>query len=178
MPRRFLAFGGAPVLAVLLLAGCSSEPDQPPEGNARGANSLTVPIRDDEAILPDAGNGASAANGGTETADGRESPDRIPRALRGRWGMAAADCTSPNGDAKGLVTISATSLRFYESVGTVRDVVEWAPRRVHAAFAFTGEGQSWRREMTLDLGPDGTLTRRDFGRDAEPGPMLYRRCPA
>lgn len=165
----------ASVLALALLSGCSPSPDQAPS-NDEGA--LTTTIRDDNAILPDDGNGASSANGGAMTADGPENTDRIPRALRGRWGLVPGDCREGTGDDKGLLVIGATRLRFYESVGNLRDIVEWAPGRLHATFAFTGEGQSWTREMTLDRGDDGTLTRHDFGRDAEPGPMTYTRCPA
>lgn len=180
MFRRLSALAFPASLALLAPAGCSPSPDQPPEENHAGnAGGLTSRIKDDEAILPEAdSNGAAPANGGTVTADGPESPDRIPRALRGRWGMTRADCAAAGGNSKGLLTITGTSLRFYESVGSLRTIVEWAPRRLHAGFAFTGEGMSWNREMALDLDENGALTRRDFGKDAEPGPMVYARCPA
>ena len=44
-------------------------------------------------------------------------------------------------------------------------------------FAFEGEGMNWIRDMTLDVQDDGqTLIRREYGLDAAPGPIRYRRC--
>ena len=39
----------------------------------------------------------------------------IPAALQGRWGLTPADCMPGQSDAKGLLTITANDLRFYES---------------------------------------------------------------
>src|SRR6478752_2914554 len=39
----------------------------------------------------------------------------IPAALQGRWGLTPADCMSGRSDAKGLLTIAADGLQFYES---------------------------------------------------------------
>ena len=38
----------------------------------------------------------------------------IPAALQGRWGLTPGDCTSTLGDAKGLLIVNSTELRFYK----------------------------------------------------------------
>jgi hypothetical protein len=109
--------------------------------------------------------------------DATPAPTELPAALHGRWGMVPADCTSTRGDAKGLLTISADKLDFYESVGTLDTIMEAEPTRVRAAFDFEGEGMTWQREIVLDVQDDGaTLIRRDYGEDAAPGPFRYAKC--
>lgn len=175
MNLRFLA----PALPLCLLVGCSSQEDQ---AGTNGAN-LSAPIVGNEAGPVGNGNestgNASAAPAGTEASGEAEDRDKIPLAMRGRWGLVAADCTSTHGDAKGLLEISGTALTFFESRGTLKGFIEWAPARIRADFDFLGEGMSWRREMALDLKDGGrTLIRTEYGEDAAPAPLSYRRCPA
>src|SRR5690606_28534444 len=88
----------------------------------------------------------------------------IPEALRGRWGLVAADCEPGRSDAKGLLVVSADKLEFYESVGTLGEASERTPQRLRASFAFTGEGMSWTRDMLLEAQAGGkTLLRQEFG---------------
>ena len=101
----------------------------------------------------------------------------IPAAIRGRWGLVPADCDPARDDAKGLLSISATRLEFYESVGTLKTISESAPTRIRATFDFEGEGMTWKRDQTLDVQDAGaTLIRREYGDDAAPGPFRYTRC--
>ena len=101
----------------------------------------------------------------------------IPAALQGRWGLVAADCEPGRSDAKGLLTITADKLEFYESVGELDDIREVADDRIHASFDFTGEGMEWEREMALELQETGSaLVRREFGADAAPGSFRYVKC--
>jgi len=101
----------------------------------------------------------------------------IPDTIQGRWGLVAADCTATDGSSKGLLTITPTRLEFYESVGRLVEVVELAPNHLQASFAFTGEGLEWQRQQVLDASEDGkTLTRRELGNGAAPGPFSYMRC--
>ena len=103
----------------------------------------------------------------------------IPVAAQGRWGLVPADCTSTRGDAKGLLTVSATTLTFYESRGTLTRIAERSDTRLRATFAFSGEGMTWTRDEVLDVQDGGkTLIRREYGEDAAPGPFKYARCPA
>ncbi len=130
------------------------------------------------------GAGETASPTGTATPSPTPDPaanetpvTEIPAAIRGRWGLVEADCDPARDDAKGLLTISATRLEFYESVGTLRTITESAPTRIRASFDFEGEGMNWKRDQTLDVQDDGaTLVRREYGDDAAPGPFRYSKC--
>lgn len=103
----------------------------------------------------------------------------IPAAIQGRWGLVAADCTSTKGDAKGLLTIDAADLRFYESHGVLARVRERSDRRIVADYKFSGEGMEWDRLVLLGVEDGGkTLLRRDWGEDASAEPLRYTRCAA
>ena len=103
--------------------------------------------------------------------------DAIPGAIRGRWGLVTADCEPGRADAKGLLTIDATTLEFYESVGTLDAIDEGTATRIRASFDFTGEGMTWERDVVLDVQDDGaTLIRREYGEEAAPGPFRYAKC--
>ena len=103
----------------------------------------------------------------------------IPIAAQGRWGLVPADCTSTRGDAKGLLAIDGTTLKFYESRGTLGKIAERSDTRIRATFAFSGEGMNWVRDEVLDVQDSGkTLIRREYGEDAAPGPLKYTRCAA
>lgn len=104
-------------------------------------------------------------------------PTEIPAQFQGRWGLNENDCSGDPAAAKGLLTIDATTLTFYESTGTLDDVTEAARGRLRGNFSFTGEGMEWKRDVVLDLRDDGTvLVRREFGDDASPEPFDYMKC--
>lgn len=153
------------VLAVMALGlgACSKEPEPAPSAASE------VPTE----LLPE----PDATFDPSEAAPDAVAADAIPAALRGRWGLVSADCTSTAGDAKGLLTISADRLRFYESVAELGAVKSASADAVTADFAFTGEGQSWNLQVALSS-PDGgkTLVRRDTGPDAAPQPLTYKKC--
>jgi hypothetical protein len=103
----------------------------------------------------------------------------IPVAAQGRWGLVPADCSSTRGDNKGLLTIDPTTLKFFESHGTLGKIAERTDTRLRATFAFEGEGMTWTRDELLDVQDGGkTLIRREYGEDAAPGPFKYARCAA
>jgi len=150
--------------ALLALAAC--------DGGTQGADVTT-----EEA----AANGDLAENSSVAPVEpddaGTPAPTEIPAAIRGRWGLVAADCTSTRGDAKGLLEIGATEHEFYESVATLDTIMDAEPTRIRADFDFEGEGMTWEREMVLDVQDDGsTLIRREYGDDAAPGPFRYAKC--
>jgi hypothetical protein len=94
----------------------------------------------------------------------------IPAQYQGRWGMVPADCTSTRGDAKGLMTIGDTSIRFHESTATLTSQRPAIATSFAGLFAFRGEGQSWEKVITFTRMGD-TLKR------AEPeGSFTYKRC--
>lgn len=117
------------------------------------------------------------ATGEPEQSADQPMPRTIPEPVQGRWGLVPADCEPGRSDAKGLLVIDATTLRFYESVGRLAEIEERDASRIRAAFAFTGEGMTWRRDEVLDAQDEGqTLVRRQYGENAPPGPLKYRRC--
>ena len=102
---------------------------------------------------------------------------QIPAAIRGRWGLNAADCERGRSDAKGLLTITGDKLEFYESVGTLGKVAEADADSIRATFDFEGEGMTWQRDVLLEVENDGTaLRRREYGPDAAPEPFRYAKC--
>lgn len=150
----------APALAAALaLAACNPAPTETsPEGEGTAAQPQP------------------AAPSPTASAPVEQAPSlAIPAAFHGRWGMVAADCDPARDDARGLVTISAGEIEYYESVARPARVAESSADRLKGVFAFTGEGMEWEREMTLSVSSD-TLTLDDVGEDTSPEPELRTRC--
>ncbi len=124
------------------------------------------------------------AEGSAATAEGADPAEPpvqvglgIPASMHGRWGLVPEDCTSTRGDAKGLITVDAGEIRFYESVGQVDTATTRTDSTFRAQFAFTGEGMQWTRDMQLALGDGGqTLVRSEFGEDALAEPLTYTKC--
>lgn len=111
----------------------------------------------------------------TATATGAPGGSTIPVAVQGRWGMVPADCTSTRGDAKGLLTISPTTLKFYESLARLGAIKERSDTAIRADYAFTGEGMNWTRDVALSVSGN-KLTRLDRGGDEPGGPYSYTKC--
>ena len=147
--------------ALLALAAC--------DGGTQGAETSAEEARAEGNIV--GGGAVSQPNAPAQEAAG------IPAAIQGRWGLVAADCEPGRSDAKGLVTITADKLEFYESVGKLAEVEKVADDRIRASFDFEGEGMQWQREMSLELQETGAaLVRREFGADAAPGSFRYTKC--
>ena len=120
-----------------------------------------------------------SVTGGPEKPSDKPTARVIPETVQGRWGLVPADCEPGRSDAKGLLVIGATQLRFYESTGTLGKIEERDASRIRAAFEFSGEGMTWRRDAILDVQDGGqTLIRREYGQGAAPGQFRYCRCPA
>ncbi len=162
----------------LALAACQQAPADTDAATDTAATATeTAPASDD------AGPVATPTVTETATATPTASPtsesdgSTIPVALRGRWGLVAADCTSTRGDAKGLLTISPTTLKFYESLGTLGKIRTRTASTLRADFSFSGEGMTWTRDEALSVAGN-KLTRTERGGD-EPGsggPFTYTRC--
>lgn len=153
--------------ALLALAAC--------DAGTQSAGTTTEEAEADGNIV---GNSSSSKPADEVAGDEAPAATEIPAAIRGRWGLVPADCTSTRGDAKGLLVIDAATLKFYESVGTLAEVDDASDTRIRAAFEFTGEGMTWERDETLEVQDDGaTLIRREHGDDAAPDPFRYAKCP-
>ena len=101
----------------------------------------------------------------------------IPEPYRGRWGLVAADCERGRSDAKGLLTIGDRTVRFYESVGTLRERQPAIATSFSGVFAFTGEGMNWERTITLSR-QGNQLRRVEEGGEEGPVDLTYTACPA
>jgi len=74
--------------------------------------------------------------------------------------------------------IDATTLKFYETRGTLAQVAERDVSRIRATFELSGAGMTWMGDEPLDVQDNGkTLIRRAYGDDAASGPFKYVRCP-
>ena len=164
----------------LALAACQQSPaDTNANADADAAATVTETAPAESggtpSPVPTVTETATATPTATPTSDNDGST--IPVALRGRWGLVAADCTSTRGDAKGLLTISPTTLKFYESLGTLGKIRTRTSSTLRADFAFSGEGMTWTRDETLSFAGN-KLTRTERGGD-EPGsggPFTYTKC--
>jgi hypothetical protein len=96
----------------------------------------------------------------------------IPAALQGRWGLTPSDCMPGRSDAKGLLTISAQNLRFYESRAVPAADVITDENSAAGNFAYTGEGQSWTKYEALKV-EKGRLTRTETKPSAS---FTYAKC--
>jgi len=161
------------LFAVALLSSCGGSDPVADEAN----NSAVLPAPDtvnasDPSGAPPSPNSENPPE--PATADNAATPAAtIPSRFHGRWGLTPGDCTSTRGDAKGLLTIAADKLTFYESRAVPKGNVETSPDSFSADFAFTGEGQAWTRYQSLELQKGGKLVR------TESGPMAsytYAKC--
>jgi hypothetical protein len=101
---------------------------------------------------------------------------QFPKAYMGRWGMTANDCISGASDAKGLISIQGSLVKFYESVGTMRNGKRLTLNSTSADFDMVGEGQEWRMHNSFQLTNDRSgLTRTDITTGER---YVYIRCPA
>jgi hypothetical protein len=149
----------------LAIAGCEKrDPVADEADNAAGLPSIAKPA-------PSA-DGAPPANASATAPAADAAAAAIPAALHGRWGLTPADCTSALGDAKGLLVVSATDLRFFESRAVPARNISKSSNSIGADFDFTGEGQSWTKFQTLQLKKDKLVR-------TESSPMAsftYARC--
>lgn len=156
-----------PLAFLLSIAACGgSDPVVDEANNTEGLDEIVEAANVDAEAVNRSANGSDA--------DDDPSPAdlsaTIPAGYRGRWGMVPADCISTRGDAKGLITIGDMTVRFYESVATLKERRPSTDVSFSGLFAFTGEGQSWEKVMTFTRTGDTLLRAEEDGR------FTYRRC--
>src|SRR5689334_7482481 len=153
------------IFALLAVASCGG---RDPVDNKAAARTTGLP--DVNVPAPSA---TGEPRGATTPAKPEPAPTaRIPAALQGRWGLTPADCMPRRSDAKGLLTITADNLRFYESRAVPADEVDGDADSIAGNFAFTGEGQSWTKYEALKV-DKGRLTRTETKPSAS---FSYAKC--
>ncbi len=176
------------ILALTLtfvLAACGGNPPENKDGDRVTPDEPALPTEqpsDTDALSDTSGRIADPSGPGTSDlprVDPKvgEAVAAIPAPIQGRWALVPGDCTSTRGDAKGLLKIGPKTLEFYESRGIMASVKEKSASTIVAEFDFSGEGETWKRTMTLDLQDDGqTLVRHETGKGAAAGPIRYASC--
>jgi hypothetical protein len=157
-----------PALLALALAACQQPANDSniaiDNGTADASNAAIETLPPSESPSAPEPDKSAAGNAATPAAA------VIPAQYRGRWGMVPADCTSTRGDAKGLITIADTTIRFYESTATLKEQRPAIATSFSGQFGFAGEGQAWDKVVTLTRTGD-TLKRAD-----DEGNFTYKRC--
>jgi len=111
------------------------------------ANGVDLPAINDN--VPNA-TGAPPKNAAPAT-EPDAPPNAIPASLQGRWGLTPMDCTSTRGDAKGLLVVGPSEIRFYESRAVPLQDAQTGTDSISGDFSFTGEGQTWTKFEALAL---------------------------
>ena len=166
----------ASIPLVFLLGAVACSQDQPVADNADNAAGLDVAVAEANATadaVRDRTDPTPPAPGTNQEAPVLAQPTPggvIPARYQGRWGMVPADCASTRGDAKGLMTIGDTRIRFYESTATLTQQRPAIATSFSGEFAFRGEGQAWEKVMTF------TRTGDRLERAEQDGKFTYRKC--
>jgi len=153
----------AAMLALALAACQQNDPNNIAIDEGNGVNGEV------ETLPPDEGNDETAQANATNKVEEPTSA-AIPATYHGRWGMVANDCQPGRDDAKGLITIDARTVKFYEAVATLKEQRPAIATSFAGQFDFIGEGQNWRKVMTF------TRTGDKLTRAEEEGTFTYTRC--
>ncbi len=156
-------------MLALALSACGKRADDRAADDLSGVNGIAAaePAPNEGAKPPE-----NLAEPATGPAPDEPAATTIPTALHGRWGLVTGDCTSTRGDAKGLVTITAAEVRFYESVARPSKIVERTGSTIRGEFDLTGEGMEWTNSMIWSANGN-KLTRVDSEDDSR---LVYTRC--
>jgi len=95
----------------------------------------------------------------------------VRRPFRGEWDTAPAACES--GESDGHLSLSATRIAFYESIGPVTSVRLQGPLDIVVDAQMSGEGETWLAHYHFRLSRD----KRSLSLLDEGQPVVYQRCP-
>lgn len=154
------------IASVLALALVACQQQDPNNFAIDDTNALNADV---ETLPPDEGN-EETAHANEISAVEPPTPVLIPAGYHGRWGMVSNDCQPGRADAKGLITIGDTTVRYYEAVATLKEQRPAIATSFSGLFAFSGEGQNWEKVMTF------TRTGNALERAEDSGTFTYRRC--
>jgi hypothetical protein len=164
MKASILLFGLA-----IAVAACDAQDPLANDANKIGEPADIQTLPPDERVDTPAN---EPANGVTNSATVDQAGKPIPASMHGRWALTPGDCTSTRGDAKGLLTISAKELRFYEAVAVPAANVATSDNSVEGIFNFTGEGQNWTSRQMLQVQGDKLMRKQSD----PPTNLTYTRC--
>ncbi len=169
MTQRNFTF---PALLALAIAACQQPADDANITIDNDVNAAEAANAEIETLPPSEEAGAPTDGGVNSDISATEpsTPDSIPSQYRGRWGLVAADCTSTRGDAKGLIVINEGTIKFYESLATLKEQRPAIATSFSGLYGFTGEGQTWEKVVTLNR-TGNMLKRAD-----DEGSYNYTRC--
>ena len=168
------------IAAFLVLAACGSSEDAG-SNNSSSPETAGAAIEQTPANLMDDPNNSVVPIRPDDVTRVEQTVSAIPAAFTGRWGMVANDCDPQRADNKGLLTVAADKLSFYESRAVPGNIRLASPNKLTTDLAFSGEGQTWQQTARLTLMDDGkTLIREAIGGEKgdEQGAQRYSRCPA
>lgn len=160
-------------LFAFALVACQQQSDDNlaiDETNTANADIETLPPDESAPTNEDAAPGNESVNEAEDDSEDSPPTIAIPAHYRGRWGMNANDCDPSRSDNKGLMTVGASSLRFYESVASLQEQRPAIATSFSGTFSFEGEGQTWERVVTL------TRTGDTLKRAQSEDTFTYRRC--
>ena len=135
---------------IIVIAACSRHD---PVANDAKAVNLPLPAN---IVAPDPLGGPPKNDTEPASAPATAGPpaSTIPASLQGSWGLSPGDCTSTRGEAKGLLVVNGSELRFYESRAIPSPGVQSDRVSITGDFRFTGEGQSWTKFETIERQQD------------------------
>lgn len=162
---RWMTMRILPLLALFALAACDGGSSR--DDDVASLNS-GIASRVDSANSVAAERVAPVAR----VAESVPQDDGIPHGLRGRWTGLEDRCGDPAAPME--LRIENDRLVFHESVGRVTAITPSADGSVLVDAAFTGEGQSWTRRLTM-IPQDGGQRLRI---DGDGNGVTRKRCPA
>jgi hypothetical protein len=101
----------------------------------------------------------------------------IPRPLWGEYNENVVHCGTGLNDSR--LRISWNTVQFYESTGTLRELIRHKDGSVTILADHAGEGQQWTSLYHLALSPDGKRLTTTHSQDAESrqSSTTRLRCP-
>ena len=144
-----------PLLPIVLLAACGRQDGNQAEQPGVVSNIMdqALPATDEPAPPPNAITPVEPPPDIETPAPPPAPAALIPANVQGRWAGIEARC-GDRSDALEL-TIAPDQLIFHESVGKVQSASAGADGRIAVQAAFTGEGESWTRTLSLKPSADG-----------------------
>jgi hypothetical protein len=100
---------------------------------------------------------------------------QFPASYFGRWGMTDADCILEASDAKGLITVQGSLVKFHDSTATMTKGLRETLYALSGDFDLVAKEQKWRTHNRYRLTEDRKQMIRQDGVGGEKS--TYFRCP-